>query len=260
MDRQAAKYYMYYQTIHDKKIVGGVVSRTPYDADAFIDSSPLLSAIRNENVPPQCLEERLAVLAALEVRYIIIHKRFLSSERMENWQRWLVGFPSPFYEDESVVVYRTVPSPKTSVLQDEGIHRLDAQLGDHIYLRGYQLSARNVSAGDTLTVTLFWQSDSRLAEDYHVFVHLLDVEGRLLAQQDGVPVHGERPTWSWWDGEVIRDEYVLVLDRNLPTGGYTPSIGMYDLVTGVRLPAVSPAGERLPEDSIPLQDIEVTSL
>jgi hypothetical protein len=259
MDRQAAKYYMYYQTIHGKKIVGGVVSRTPFDADAFVDANPLLSAIRNENVPPQYLEERLAVLAALDVRYIIIHKRFLNSERMEHWQRWLVSFPPPFYEDESVIVYRTVPSPKTRVLQDEGIHRLDAQLGDHIYLRGYQLNARNVSAGHTLTVTLFWQSDSRLAEDYHVFVHLLDTEGRLLVQQDGVPVYGERPTWSWWDGEVIRDEYVLILDRNLPAGDHTPSIGMYDPVTGVRLPAVSPAGERLSGDSIPLQDIEVTS-
>jgi len=259
MGRQEAKYYMYFQTIHDKKIVGGVVSRTPHDADAFVDANPLLSAIRNENVPPLYLEERLAVLAALEIRYIIIHKRFLNSERMENWQRWLASFPPPFYEDESVIVYRTMPSPKTELLQDESIRRLDAQLGDHIHLRGYQLSASDLSAGNMLTVTLFWQPDSRLAEDYHVFVHLLNAEKQLAAQQDGVPVYGERPTWSWWDGEVIRDEYVLNIDRRLPAGAHTLSVGMYDSMTEVRLPAVMPAGERLPEDRILLHKVQVAA-
>ena len=106
-------------------------------------------------------------------------------------------------------------------------------------------------------MTLFWQSDSRLSEDYHTFVHLLDAEGRLVAQHDGVPVYGERPTWSWWDAEVIQDEHVLVTDSDLPTGTYTLFTGMYDFPTGIRLPAVGPTGERLPEDSVLLQDVRV---
>jgi hypothetical protein len=254
MGRQEAKYYMFHQTIHGKRILSGHVSRTPHDAYAFVDANPLLSAIRNENVPPLYLEERLAVLGALEIRYIIIHKRFLNSERMENWKRWLANFPPPFYEDESVIVYRTMPSPKTELLQSESMRRLDVQLGAHIYLRGYQLSASDLSAGNTLTVTLFWQSDSRLAEDYHVFVHLLNTEEQLVAQHDGVPVYGERPTWSWWDGEVIRDEYVLNIDPDLPAGAHTLSVGLYDSMTKVRLPMIMPAGDRLPDDRIVLPE------
>jgi hypothetical protein len=259
MDRQAAKYYMYYQTIHGKKIVGGVVSRTPFDADGFVDGNPLLSAIRNENVPPQHLEERLAVLAALDVRYIIIHKRFLDSKRMANWQAWLSSFPGLFYEDDGVIVFRTTPALKTELLEDIDVQRIDAHLGDHVSLRGYRVSTDSLSAGDTLTVTLFWQPDSRLAGDYHVFVHLLDTEGQTVTQHDGVPVYGERPTWSWVKGEVIRDRHTLNLDYDLPAGIYTLSIGLYDYITGDRLPAVSPSGERLAEDRIMLQDVHIVS-
>ncbi len=257
--RQEAKYYLFFQTIHGKKIVDGVVSRTPDDAYDFIDADPLLGPLVNENVPTQYLEERLAVLAAHDIRYIILHKRFFDSARMENWQKWLVSFPPPFYEDEMVIVYRTAPALKTELLREESVRRLDAQLGDQIHLRGYRSSSSELAAGDTLTVTLFWQLDGRLTanEDYHVFVHLLN-EGQLAAQCDGVPVQGERPTWSWWDGEVIQDEYVLVTDSELLAGAYTLSVGMYELSTGVRLPAVGPAGEHLPNDSIPLLEIQVT--
>jgi hypothetical protein len=259
MDRQAAKYYMYYQTIHGKKIVGGVVSRTPFDADGFVDANPLLSAIRNENVPPQHLEERLAVLAALDVRYIIVHKRFLDSKRMANWQTWLSSFPGPFYEDEGVIVFQTTPSLKTELLEDTGLQRIDAHLGDHLSLRGYRLSGNTFSPGDALVLTLFWQSDSRLAEDYHVFVHLLDADGQLVAQHDGVPVSGERPTWTWRDGEVIQDEHILSLGERLPGGPHLLSVGMYDSRTGLRLPVVETSGERAPGDRILLQEVKVIS-
>jgi hypothetical protein len=137
-------------------------------------------------------------------------------------------------------------------------HGLDVQLGDHISLLGYQLSATQLSAGDTLTVTLFWQSDGRLVEDYHVFVHLLGADGQMVAQHDGVPVQGERPSWDWRDKEVLQDEHPLVTDVGVPDGTYMLSVGMYDYLTKARLPAVGPTGERLPDDRIVLQGVQVT--
>lgn len=134
-------------------------------------------------------------------------------------------------------------------------HRLGVQLGDHVDLLGYELSASQIQAGDTLTVTLFWQSDGRIVEDYHVFVHLLSTDGDMVTQQDGVPGHGTRPTWSWRDMEVLQDKYALAIGADLPAGTLTLSVGMYDYATGVRLPAITPDGERLPEDRIVLQDI-----
>jgi predicted membrane-bound mannosyltransferase len=133
----------------------------------------------------------------------------------------------------------------------------DIQLGDHIKLLGYQLSATQLSAQDALTVTLFWQSDGRLVEDYHVFVHLLDADGQMVVQHDGVPVQGERPTWDWRDREVLQDEHVLAIDEGVPPGTCTLSVGMYDYQTQARLPATGPDGQALPDGQIVLSDIQV---
>jgi len=165
---------------------------------------------------------------------------------------WSVSFDGVPY----VWICRAYPhDPEAFAIDD----RVDAQFGDHIHLLGYRLSLSDLSAGDVLTVTLFWQSDGQLHEDYHVFVHLLDTDNLLAAQHDGVPVHRERPTWSWQDMEVLQDEHMLLTDVGLPGGTYTLSVGMYDYPTMVRLPAIGPAGERLPEDRIVLQEIRVNS-
>ncbi len=259
--RQADKYYMFAQTVHDKKITGGVVSRTPHDASRFVDTDPLLSAIQNENVPDEFIAERMAVLAAQGMHYILVHKSFLDAERMANWRKWLAHFPAPVYEDERLIAYRTVPLPKTERLQAQDLVRLDARLGESIWLRGCQLGATDLTAGDPLTVTLFWQVDRQPARDesHHVFVHLLDAEGELVAQHDGVPVHGERPTWSWWAGEVIQDEHTLDTGLDLPPGVYTLSAGMYDPVTALRLPVIGPTGEHSPKDRVVLGSVRVVS-
>jgi len=138
-------------------------------------------------------------------------------------------------------------------------HRLDVQLGDHVRLLGYDLASDDFSAGDTLTATLFWQSDGRVTEDYHVFVHLQDADGQMVAQDDGVPMQGARPTWDWRDREVLEDEHNLITDISLPGGAYTLSVGMYDHATGVRLSAIGPAGERFPDGRIVLRTVRKTS-
>jgi predicted membrane-bound mannosyltransferase len=136
-------------------------------------------------------------------------------------------------------------------------HHSDARLGDHISLLGYQLSDAQLSAGDALTVTLFWQSDGRLIENYHVFVHLLDADGHMVAQHDGVPGQGERPTWDWRDREVLQDDHTLLIDTDSPLGMYTLSVGMYDFQTITRLPVIGPDGERLGDDRVSLGQVVI---
>jgi hypothetical protein len=164
---------------------------------------------------------------------------------------WSISFDGVPY----VWIYPAYPSNPELFAID---HRLDLQqLGDHIQLLGYRLSSSDISAGDALTVLLFWQSDGRVTENYHVFVHLQSAAGQMVAQHDGVPMQGKRPTWDWRDREVFQDEHVLVTDASLPSGLYTLSVGMYDHLTEVRLPVVGPGGEQLPHDRIVLQEIQV---
>lgn len=117
MGRKQAKYYLFYQTIHGKKMVDGVVSRTPDDAYAFVDASPLLGALRALTAPAPDLDikEQFAILAAQDIRYIILHKHLLEPGELENWQKWLSNFPAPFYEDEWLIVYRTTSAQQAEI-------------------------------------------------------------------------------------------------------------------------------------------------
>jgi hypothetical protein len=72
--------------------------------------------------------------------------------------------------------------------------------------------------------------------NYQVFVHLLDAQGNKVAQRDGQPVQWLRPTSTWQPGEELADRYGLWLPETFPTGSYTVAVGLYDPVTGQRLP------------------------
>lgn len=126
---------------------------------------------------------------------------------------------------------------------------LNARLGEAVVLLGYNLDLREVERGAAIRLTLYWQPQAPIPGDYKVFVHLLDTNSRISAQRDGVPALGVRPTTSWVGGEVISDDYTLQVPMDAPTGVHVIEVGMYDPITGSRLPTydaeVRPLGDRL---------------
>jgi hypothetical protein len=92
-----------------------------------------------------------------------------------------------------------------------------------------------------VTVDLFWSSRRPTVWPYVVFVHVLDEDGELAAQQDGWPVAGHWPTTCWAGGEMIVDTHHIPLPDDLPTGRYAIITGLYEAASGERLIA---AGER----------------
>ena len=95
---------------------------------------------------------------------------------------------------------------------------------------GYDLN----QTATTLEVTLFWRTVQVVDRNYAVFVHLVDEAGAVVAQGDGPPLAGLRPTGSWRPSEVLVDEHVVDL-MGLPAGSYTLQIGFYDPANGTRL-------------------------
>jgi hypothetical protein len=168
---------------------------------------------------------------------------------------WTASFDGVPY----VWICREYPQALEDLDSFSSVHRLDVQIGERIELLGYQLSSDALTSGAPVTVTLFWRSDGEVAADNHVFVHLLDEGADLVAQHDGVPGQGERPTWSWQQSEVVPDPHVLGPLNGVPDGVYTLSVGMYDYGTQARLPATMPDGTQMQVGRIPLQDIEVRS-
>ncbi len=83
-------------------------------------------------------------------------------------------------------------------------------------------------SGQSLSVVLYWQAETPVAASYTVFTQLFDPSGRLVAQQDNLPVQGLAPTDTWQAGTVIRDAYTLALPPDAAPGAYSLQVGMYD--------------------------------
>jgi hypothetical protein len=92
---------------------------------------------------------------------------------------------------------------------------------------------------------------------YTVFTHLLDGDNKLWAQHDSQPVGGIHPTSAWAEGEIVRDEYSLLVPDDAPKGEYLIEVGMYEWQTGQRLPVFDELRTPMPEDRIVLRRIQV---
>ncbi|MBL7064802.1 MAG: glycosyltransferase family 39 protein [Anaerolineae bacterium] len=137
--------------------------------------------------------------------------------------------------------------------------RVNARLGDTLYLVGYRLAQDEVAPGDTLLLTLYWRAEEPVERNYTVFAHLQGADGRLVAQQDNPPMRGTRPTSVWEVGTVVEDPYELRVPLDTPPGDYLLSVGMYDPASHplTRLPAFGADGRHLPEDRVVLAMVQV---
>ena len=115
-------------------------------------------------------------------------------------------------------------------------------LGEQAALVGYDFPQSAVRPGDTLPITLFWQAQARMAEDYQVFVHLMGPDGRPVAQGDKSPLDGDWPTSAWEPGQTFEDAYQIQVPDDLAPGAYELRVGLYRLVDFTRLPVQGPEG------------------
>lgn len=137
-------------------------------------------------------------------------------------------------------------NPRSCVSQDATITRpMRADVGGTIALLGYDLFPEDavVEAGDTVALSLYWQAQDKIHEDYTVFVHLLDEADKRWMQRDNWPAYGTRPTSGWAVGEVVRDGHSFELPPDIPPGTYRIVIGLYVRSTMERLPVVDSSGQ-----------------
>jgi hypothetical protein len=149
-------------------------------------------------------------------------------------------------QDESVTTIEVLPRDRLFELPGDIAHPLDLTLGRAVHLRGYDLAHTRATPGDTLSVTLFWRAGGPTDIDYTVFVHLVGPDGRPHGQVDYFPAGGAAPTTSWARDQVIVDEIALPVADDAPAGTYHVVVGMYDAVSGGRLPIVDAERQSLP--------------
>lgn len=144
-----------------------------------------------------------------------------------------------------------------------------ARFADAIRLTGYDFEGATtdddaplprIAAGDSLWVTLHWATTQALPENYHAFVHLVDGNGRPLAQEDHIPGPLFAPPASWTPGRSYADAYLLRIPADAPGGVYWPMVGMYAYGNQERLPAYPDAASQQADshaDAVRLPPIKV---
>lgn len=98
-------------------------------------------------------------------------------------------------------------------------------------------AAEAVLPAPPLRLALCWSSLGAPQRDLQLFVQLLDEEDRILAQWDGPPAGGHRPTATWTRGSRLQDTIrMAVADGADPATWRRVILGWYDPVSGRREP------------------------
>jgi len=129
---------------------------------------------------------------------------------------------------------------------------VDVNLGNKIGLAGYAFTRQ----GDTVDVRLLWLARAPMDESYKVFIHVVDNQGKLLAQTDSRPLSYAGNTNRWIPGQVVYDRFQVPLLPDAPSGRYQVRIGLYDEVDMQRLPVLDAFGMQV-DDQVLLGEVVV---
>jgi len=158
-------------------------------------------------------------------------------------------------DDESAI--RDLEAARSQLRPSLDVQLVEMTLGDSLFLPGYSLSPISVRAGDAVVVTLWWRTTARMERDYSAFLHIIAPYGLVAAQEDRLLLSRDRPTSRWHAGELVADEYLLVLPQDAEPGQYVVITGAYLWETGERLPVRDAEGQRVADDAITLGTISV---
>lgn len=112
-----------------------------------------------------------------------------------------------------------VPRPLPDVLLPMQ-HVQQVELGDQILFLGYDLEDERFQSEEKLEVTLYWQALRPMAEDYTVYLKLVNNVYHIWGQQEGRPFYDGLPTNTWQAGQKVKDRRELKVLPGTPPGLY----------------------------------------
>jgi hypothetical protein len=112
--------YQYYQTVHRKKLIGGYVARNPSYALDFLYNTPVIRELNFPELPPDILRQNLSevglsLLNYYDVRYIILHRDYMTSEmfyKVDGFINDVLRTPLD-YQDATIRRYRVIEADES---------------------------------------------------------------------------------------------------------------------------------------------------
>ena len=117
-----------------------------------------------------------------------------------------------------------------------------AVLGDLAELVGATFAPPTVSPGDATRVVLVFRAIKPTTDDWQVFVHVEDAEGRGERLNADHPLRA--PTSTWKAGEVVQDEFALTLPPGWKSRAVNVFVGLWLPTTNMRMKVKNPDAVR----------------
>jgi hypothetical protein len=86
-------------------------------------------------------------------------------------------------------------------------------------------------AGQTLTLLTYWRLNAPSLQQLRIFVHLVDTDGNLVAQNDTLGA----PSTKWRSGDLLIQAHDIAIPPDITLDSHHVRIGLYDPTTGIRL-------------------------
>lgn len=250
--RKHAEYYMFYQTVHEHPMLSGHVSRLPPQALEFMSSVPFLDGMyyayhKNATIDTSLpdVSHQLSMLAQAGFRYVVLHKNFVSTQRLTEWQSWLAA--SPRYEDDEVVVYSTQP-----VAEEDYVLHHDFGVGTGLI--DLNLSADKERPDAPLDIEVTWGTTSPPEAAYQLETTLVDEMGDV-EWSERFEISPNWPIEMWTANAIVQDTFSLQIEPPLSAGSYTVVLNLLDKLNG------QPVGHRVEAGKVtvhrPEQDFSV---
>jgi hypothetical protein len=122
-------------------------------------------------------------------------------------------------------------------------------------LRSWRLEGET-RPGSAPQLTLIWHALGRQNRNWTVFIHLVDANDQILAQDNTQPQSGAFPMKQWVAGDWVEDRHTLNLPADLAPGVYTLRVGLYDPRTDRRAAVFDQRG-KLIGDLVELGQVRV---
>ncbi len=175
------------------------------------------------------------------------------------WNHYLVGILSLFFLITAFWMPIAVISPAYTLMPESGWHawvgteQVQANFNNQFVLRSYSQERNETS----LQIQIYWQTVTQPDFDYSTFVHLVDSSGQMVAQSDvGLGQSINYLPTNWAVGDMVMEIYSITFPDDLPSGTYQIRTGMYNWVSGKRLPVYvenNPVGDFVMLDETNMQ-------
>jgi len=163
----------------------------------------------------------------------------------------------PFGVIEPAYPFQTLPAAEAVGRLGTPVYARFAARADErgAELRGVRIDG-SPRPGETLTVTLIWHALGRQNRNWQVFIHLVDDQETILAEDNREPRNGQLRMSQWVVGDWVEDPHPLKLPADIAPGTYRIRVGLWYIKTGGRAGRYS-SGDELLGDFIDVGSVTV---